>query len=149
MFCFACLAFNKGFQLFKKKRKKKKTWQQEYSSIFHFRQKYHEQNSTLNYVDDMIIIGDDLSGIQELKDFLSQQFEMKDFGHLSYFLDLEITHSIDRLYITQVKYASELLSQVGLTDSKTVDTFIELNVQEIPLIEGQPLVIYYFVFVLL
>ena len=64
----------------------------------------------LLYVDDMIIIGDDLSGIQELKDFLSQQFEMKDFGHLSYFLGLEITHSIDGLYITQAKYASVLLS---------------------------------------
>ena len=64
----------------------------------------------LLYVDDMIIIGDDLSGIQELKDFLSQQFEMKDFGHLSYFLSLEITHSTDGLYITQAKYASDLLS---------------------------------------
>ena len=62
------------------------------------------------YVDDMIITGDDLNGIQKLKDFLSQQFEMKDLGHLSYFLGLKITHSIDRLYITQAKYASELLS---------------------------------------
>ena len=54
----------------------------------------------LLYVDDMIITGDDLSDIQELKDFLSQQFEMKDLGHLSYFLDLKITHSTDELYIT-------------------------------------------------
>ena len=64
----------------------------------------------LLYVNDMIITSDDLSGIQELKDFLSQQFEMKDLGHLSYFLGLEITHSTDGLYITQAKYASELLS---------------------------------------
>ena len=48
----------------------------------------------LLYMDDMIICGDDLSGIKELKDFISQQFEIKDLGHLSYFLGLEITHSI-------------------------------------------------------
>ena len=64
----------------------------------------------LLYVNDMIITSDDFSGIQELKDFLSQQFKMKDLGHLSYFLGLEITHSTDRLYITQAKYAFELLS---------------------------------------
>ena len=81
----------------------------------------------LLYVDDMIITGNDLNGIQELKDFLSQQFEMKNLGHLSYFLDLEITHSKNGLYITQAKYASDLLSRVGLTDSKTVDTPVKLN----------------------
>ena len=75
----------------------------------------------LLYVDDMIITGDDLSDIQELKDFLSQQFEMNDLGHLNYFLGLEITNSIDGLYITQAKYAFKLLSQAELTDSKTVD----------------------------
>ena len=64
----------------------------------------------LLYVDDMIITGDYLSGIQELKDFLSQQFEMKDLGHLSYFLGLEITNSSDVLYTTRAKYASNLLS---------------------------------------
>ena len=53
----------------------------------------------LLYVDDMIITSDDLSGIKELKDILSLQFKMKDLGHLSYFLGLEITHSINGLYI--------------------------------------------------
>ena len=86
----------------------------------------------LLYVDDMIVTGDDLSGIQELKDFLSQQFEMKDFGHLSYFLGLEITLSTDGIYITQAKYAFELLSRAGLTNSKTVDTLVELNAHLTP-----------------
>ena len=57
---------------------------------------------------------------------------MKDLGHLSYFLGLEITHFTDGLYITQVKYTSELLSRAGLTDSKTVDTPVELNVHLTP-----------------
>ena len=92
----------------------------------------------LLYVDDMIITGDDLSGIQELKNFLNQQFEMKDLRHLSYFLGLEITRSTDGLYITQAKYASELLSRVGLTDSKTVDTLVDLNAHLTPS-GGKPL----------
>ena len=92
----------------------------------------------LLYMDDMIITGDDLSDIQELKDFLSQQFEMKDLGHLSYFLGLEITHSTDGLYVTQAKYASELLSPARLTDSKTIDTPIKLNAHLTPS-GGKPL----------
>lgn len=32
------------------------------------------------YVGDMMIIGDDIQGIQELKKILGQHFEMKDFG---------------------------------------------------------------------
>ena len=64
---------------------------------------------------------------------------MKDLGHLSYFLGLEITHYTDGLYITQAKYASELLSRVGFTDSMTVDTPIELNAHMTPL-GGQTIV---------
>ena len=86
----------------------------------------------------MIITGDNLSSIQELKVFLSQQFEMKNLGHLSYFLGLEITHSTDGLYITQAKYASKLLSRAGLTDSKTVNTPIEVNAHLTPT-GGKPL----------
>lgn len=86
----------------------------------------------------MIITGDDLNGIQDLKDFLSQHFKMKDLGHLSYFLGLEITHSTNGLYITQVKYASKLLSRAGLTDSKTIDTPVELNAH-LALSGGKPL----------
>ena len=57
---------------------------------------------------------------------------MKDLGHLNYFLGPEITHCIDGLYIIQAKYVSELLSQAGLTDSKTIDTPVELNAHLTP-----------------
>ena len=63
---------------------------------------------------------------------------MKDLGHLNYFLGLKITHSTDGLYITQVKYASELLSRDGLTDSKTVDILVKLNAHLTPT-GGKPL----------
>ena len=63
---------------------------------------------------------------------------MKDLGHLIYFLGLEITYFIDGLYITQGKYGSKLLSQSRLTNSKAVDTLVELNAHLTPL-AGKPL----------
>ena len=63
---------------------------------------------------------------------------MKDLGHLSYFLGLEITHSINGLYITQAKYASKLLSRAELANSKIVDTPVGLNAH-LTLLGGKPL----------
>ena len=63
---------------------------------------------------------------------------MKDLRYLSYFLGFEITYSTDGLYITQAKYASKLLSQVGLTDSKTINTPVKLNAHLTPS-RGKPL----------
>jgi hypothetical protein len=60
----------------------------------------------LLYVDDIIITRDDSTGILELKQFLSQYFEMKDLGPLSYFLGLEISSSFDGYYMTRAKYIS-------------------------------------------
>ena len=54
----------------------------------------------LFYVDDMIITGDDTVGIHDLQKFLSQHFEMKDLGTLSYFLGLEVTSSSDGYYFS-------------------------------------------------
>uniref|UniRef100_A0A2N9HTF2 Integrase catalytic domain-containing protein n=1 Tax=Fagus sylvatica TaxID=28930 RepID=A0A2N9HTF2_FAGSY len=62
----------------------------------------------------------------------SQNFEMKDLGHLSYFLGLEITSSDDGFYLTQAKYTSDLLSRAGLTDHKILDTPIEFNARLTP-----------------
>ena len=82
----------------------------------------------LLYVNDMIITGDDdMQGIQNLKHFLSRQFEMKDLGPLNYLLSLEVSSSTDGYYLTQAKYTSDMISRVSITDSKIVDTPIEYN----------------------
>ena len=59
----------------------------------------------------MIITGDDLLGIQDLQHFLSQNFEMKDLGKFNYLLGLEVTSGSDGYYLSQAKYASDLLSK--------------------------------------
>ena len=76
----------------------------------------------LPYVDDVIITFDNIVGICALQQFLNQHFEMKDLGTLSYFLGLEVTSSSDGYYLSQAKYASDLLSKAGITDNKTVST---------------------------
>jgi hypothetical protein len=83
----------------------------------------------LLYVDDMIITGDDTVGIHNLQQFLSQQFERKDLGSLSYFLGLEVSSDQNGYYLSQAKYASDLLSRAGLTDCKIVDSPLEMNVK--------------------
>ncbi|GFS44208.1 hypothetical protein Acr_00g0089110 [Actinidia rufa] len=92
----------------------------------------------LLYVDNMIITGDDLDGIETLKQFLSLQFQMKDLGNLSYFLGIEVSSTSDGYYLSQTKYDSDLLSRVGLTDNKTVDTPLENNVR-LNTTDGEPL----------
>jgi hypothetical protein len=92
----------------------------------------------LLYVDDMIITGDDHSGISDFKLFLHQQFEMKDLGHLSYFLGLEVSSDSIGYYLSQAKYASDLLSRAGLTDTKIVSTPLEMTARLTPL-DGTPL----------
>ena len=52
---------------------------------------------------------------------------------LSYFLRLEVTSSFDRYYLSQAKYAFDLLSKTSITDNKTVSTPLEYNAKLTPL----------------
>ena len=96
------------------------------TSLF-LRRSGHGITILLLYFDDMIITGDDMQGIHDLKHFLGRQFEMKDLGPLNYFLGLEVSSSADGYYLTQAKYTSDLISRVSIIDSKIVDTPIEYN----------------------
>ncbi|KAL9265456.1 Retrovirus-related Pol polyprotein from transposon RE1-like protein [Drosera capensis] len=90
----------------------------------------------LLYVDDMIITSDNIYDIQKVKEFLSAQFEKKDLGMVSYFLGLEVSKSYTSYYLSQTKYASDLISRAGITDAKIANTSLETNVKLRP-IDGQ------------
>ena len=77
----------------------------------------------------MIIIGSDTVGIHDIKTHLGTCFEMKDLGPLRYFLGIEVNSSSSGYSLSQVKYASDLISRAGLIDNKAVDTPLELNVK--------------------
>eukprot|EP00253_Pinus_taeda_P030510 PITA_30510 len=73
------------------------------------------------YVDDLILTGDELL-ILSCKEDLARDFEMKDLGLLHYFLGLEIWQHSDGLFVSQGKYAWEILEKFNMHGSNPVDT---------------------------
>jgi hypothetical protein len=92
----------------------------------------------LLYVDDMIITGDDPEYITFVKARLSDQFLMSDLGHLRYFLGIEISSTPEGFFLSQEKYIQDLLDHASLTDHRTAETPIELNVHLVAT-DGEPL----------
>eukprot|EP00253_Pinus_taeda_P027802 PITA_27802 len=73
------------------------------------------------YVDDLILRGDELL-ILSCKDDLAKEFEMKDLGLLHYFLGLEIWQRNGGLFVSQGKYAQEILEKFNMHGCKPVDS---------------------------
>ena len=81
------------------------------------------------YVDDIIIIGDDLDVIQDIKAHLDHFFNIKDLGRLSFFLGIEIGYLISGICLTQKKFTKELLATAGITATKAVATHMPINIK--------------------
>ena len=90
------------------------------------------------YVDDMIITGDDHTGIASLKKKLAYRFAMKDLGLLRYFLGIEVAQSKKGYLLSQTKYISDLFVRAQFSDNRTVDTPLETNASYTPT-DGIPL----------
>ena len=76
----------------------------------------------LLYVDDIILTGSNSSLIASVISALTQEFDMKDLGQLTYFLGLQISYQSAGLFVSQTKYIKELLGKVDLQDSKPCPT---------------------------
>lgn len=81
----------------------------------------------LIYVDDMILTGNSDHALKVFKDYLSSCFKMKDLGELKYFLGIEVARSKSGFYLSQQKYALDIISKTGLLGAKPATFSLEHN----------------------
>jgi hypothetical protein len=76
------------------------------------------------YVDDLMIISNDLPLLRRKKRQLMSTFKMKDLGEIHWFLGLEITRDRARRLITvsQTRYVSDVVARFGFTNTRSVTT---------------------------
>ncbi|XP_020417916.1 uncharacterized protein LOC109948642 [Prunus persica] len=102
-----------------------------FSPTFHALAAYWRDGRRLTvlivYVDDIVVTGNDTGEQLKLQKYLSQEFEMKDLGDLKYFLGIEVVRSTIGIFLSQIKYVLDLLTETRMLGCKPVDTPIEMN----------------------
>ena len=82
------------------------------------------------YVDDIVIIGNDVSSITSLKTFLQGQFHTKDLEQLKYFFGyIGVMRRKKDIYLSQRKYVLDLLSETGKLGAKPCSSPMIPNLQ--------------------
>ncbi|KAG9444893.1 hypothetical protein H6P81_016233 [Aristolochia fimbriata] len=81
------------------------------------------------YVDDLIFTGDSVSMIQEFREAMVRDFAMADMGLMSYFLGLEVVQSQEGIFVSQQKYARDILKRFNMLDCNSVRTPMEERIK--------------------
>ena len=68
----------------------------------------------LVYVDDLILVGNDNKVCEAFKNFLDRKFGIKNLGQLKYILGIEVARGKDGLFLSQRKYALNIIEECGL-----------------------------------
>ncbi|XP_028193317.1 uncharacterized protein LOC114378932 [Glycine soja] len=79
----------------------------------------------LLYVDDIILTASSDELHKSIITLLSSEFAMKDLGQLSYFLDIIVTHNAGGLFLSQKKYAMEIIDRAGMSSCKSSPTPVD------------------------
>jgi len=69
----------------------------------------------VEYVDDIVITGDNATCINDLKGFTQRRFHTKNLGKLQYFFSTEVARSKKEIYLSQRKYTLKMLSEAGMS----------------------------------
>ena len=72
------------------------------------------------YIDDILLIGNDVGTLSSVKVWLSTQFDMKDLGEASHILGIKLMRDRQKrmLGLSQASYIDEILTRYSMQDSK-------------------------------
>ena len=72
------------------------------------------------YVDDILLIGNDIKVLFDVKTWLSEQFQMKDLGEASYVLGIQIIRDRKNklLALSQATYIDKVLKRFSMSNAK-------------------------------
>ncbi|GKD84670.1 ribonuclease H-like domain-containing protein [Tanacetum coccineum] len=90
----------------------------------------------LLYVDDIILTASSTSLLQRIISLLHAEFAMTDLGPLNYFLGLSATRTTSGIFLSQTKYATEILEQAHMLNCNPCRTPINTEKKLGP--EGSP-----------
>lgn len=76
----------------------------------------------LVYVDDIVLMGNSTTLLKSFISRLNREFAIKDLGKLSYFLGLEVTYTKNGLFLSQGKYAQDILQRFDMVDCNPITT---------------------------
>ncbi|RDX67713.1 Copia protein, partial [Mucuna pruriens] len=90
----------------------------------------------LAYVDNIVVTSSDQKEISKFKQMLHSTFHMKELGHLTYFLGLEVHYHLEGIFLNQQKYIQDLIQLAGLTNSTPIDTSLEGIICSYPMLQA-------------
>jgi hypothetical protein len=85
------------------------------------------------YVDDILLIGSNSVVLHRLIQLLSSEFKLRDLGVVHYFLGIEVQPNAmglmlcQHIYIYIYIYILDILTRVGMTSCKPIDTPISTS----------------------
>lgn len=83
----------------------------------------------LVYVEDIMVASNNLQAITDFKEFLYDQFKLKDLGSLNYFLGFEVARTSKCISLYQRKYVLDLLAETSQLAAKPVKSPMEQNLK--------------------
>eukprot|EP01018_Ginkgo_biloba_P002098 Gb_06075 [translate_table: standard] len=81
------------------------------------------------YVDDLIYTGNNENMLREFLVAMKSEFEMTGLGLMNYFLGIEVTQNSDGAFISQEKYANDILKRFRMQNSKIAITPLAMSVK--------------------